>query len=67
MEIVKEMASNPRRISAIRIDVRFPTDFNTEDRASIQRIAMSCPVLVSLHPDVEKHVRFYFPDGSVLG
>ena len=66
MEIVKEMASNPRRIAAIRIDVHFPTDFNAEDRASIQRIAMSCPVIVSLHPDVEKQVRFHFPDGSVM-
>lgn len=64
MEIIKEMVSNPRRIDAIRIDVHFTNDFSDDDKASIQRIAMSCPVMVSLHPDVKKLVRFYFPDGS---
>lgn len=67
MEIIKEMASNPRRIDAIKIDVHFTKDFSDDDKASIQRIAMACPVMVSLHPDVKKQVRFYFPDGSSLG
>lgn len=66
MEIVKEMASEPRRIAAINVDIRFTQNFSAEDREAIQRIAMNCPVMVSLSPDVKKNVVMHFPDGSVL-
>jgi putative redox protein len=67
MDIVKVMANNPRRIAEINIDVRFPSNFSNDDKESIQRIAMTCPVMVSLGDDVKKIVKLYFPDGSAIG
>jgi putative redox protein len=66
MEIVKEMASNPRRISAIRIDIYFTNNFSEEDKQSIKRLGMNCPVMLSLGSEIEKDVRFNFPDGSIV-
>jgi putative redox protein len=66
MDIVKTMASDPRRIAAIDIDVRFSENYSDADKESIKRIAMNCPVIVSLSPDVKKNVRFFFPDGSEM-
>ena len=66
MEIVKTMANDPRRIAAIDIDIRFSQNFSDDDKNAIKRIAMNCPVMLSLHPDVKKNVRFYFPDGSEM-
>jgi putative redox protein len=66
MDIVKEMASNPRRIAAIKIDIRFTQNFSQDDKESIVRIGNACPVMVSLGADVQKDVRYIFPDGTVL-
>jgi hypothetical protein len=54
------MASNPRRIGEIKVSMEFPKEkeYNTKTRTIIERAALGCPVLESLHPELKKTVEF---------
>ncbi|HEX5001061.1 MAG TPA: OsmC family protein [Bacteroidia bacterium] len=63
LDIAKVMASNPRRVSEIR--VRFympPGHFNEKQRSILDLAARTCPVALSLHPDLKQTVTFQYPD-----
>lgn len=58
-EILKVMASGPRRISRIEIDMHMPKgDFSDDDKKILEKAALTCPVAMSLHPDIEQVIRF---------
>lgn len=58
-DVTKTMAANPRRVSRIEIEMRFTGAAYTEkEKQILERAAMTCPVFLSLHPDIEKDVRF---------
>lgn len=55
----KEMsADSPRRIARITVVFTIPQPPDHPKRALLEAAALSCPVHHSLHPDVEKPVRF---------
>jgi len=55
----KEMsADSPRRIARIGIVFTIPQPPDHPKRALLEAAALACPVHHSLHPDVEKPVRF---------
>ncbi len=57
--VLKEMTPQPpRRISRLTIALTVPLPENHPRREAIERAAMSCPVFLSLHPDIEKAVTF---------
>lgn len=56
--IVKIMAANPRRVSEIQIKFQFPEQYAEKDQKMLERAALTCPVLESLHPDLVKTVDF---------
>lgn len=59
IEVEKIMAATPRRISEIRLNVRFPeNDLSQETRDYFERIARNCPVAKSLHPDIVQTIHF---------
>ena len=60
-KVLKIMQSNPRRIAAIEIDI-FVSKPNLSDKEKnlLQRAAKTCPVALSLHPDLRQEVRFHF-------
>lgn len=61
VSILKRMASDPRRVSAIHVKLYFPdTKYTGEQIQLIKHTALNCPVALSLHPDLEQHVEFYF-------
>ncbi|XZF15641.1 OsmC family protein [Chitinophagaceae bacterium MMS25-I14] len=62
-DVEKVMAANPRRIGEIKINITFPKDRQYEDRhrSLLQKAAMTCPVIESLHPDLKKTVLFIWP------
>lgn len=62
-EVEKIMVPNPRRIGEIKASLTFagPDVYTPEWRESLERIAMTCPVLESLHPDCKKTVTFNWP------
>lgn len=56
---IKHMASDPRRIACIEVDllVTLALDATERQMEGLQRIASTCPVSRSLHPDIEQRVR----------
>lgn len=59
IEITKIMQVEPRKIAKIIVALFLP---NTSDKNKIilERAAMTCPVFLSLHPDIEKDVTFHW-------
>lgn len=63
IEITKIMSSDaPRRIAGIKCHLYFSPAFQASDEQKEQliRIARSCPVEKSLHPDVQLDVAFHW-------
>jgi len=56
--VTKTMASNPRRISKIEIDLQMPANISDKDRRILENTGNTCPVHHSLHPDIEKVIDF---------
>ena len=53
------MAANPRRIGEIVIDFTFPLNsYNEKEKLLIEKAAATCPVALSLHPDLIQTVNF---------
>ena len=56
--VTKYMASNPRRIAKIEIDLNMPTGLDAKQKKTLEHTAKTCPVHYSLHPDIERVIRF---------
>ncbi|WKV13656.1 OsmC family protein [Marivirga harenae] len=57
-DLQKEMASNPRRIKAITVNIDWKTNLSNKEIERLKRIALNCPVAKSLHPDIEQNINF---------
>lgn len=57
-EVTKHMASNPRRISKIEINLSLPAHVSEKNRTILERIGNTCPIHYSLHPDIEKVISY---------
>ena len=55
VDVTKHMGAEPRRIAKIEVAVTFPANIQPEakDKTILQRVGDNCPVIKSLHPDVE--------------
>ncbi|MBK7147804.1 MAG: OsmC family protein [Bacteroidetes bacterium] len=59
VEIRKVMYSEPRRIGEVYITLRFaPNHFSDKDKVMLENVARTCPVALSLHPDITQHITF---------
>ena len=56
----KHMISDPRRIGKIDVKVQFPDTLilTEKDRIILERTGNNCPVVKSLHPDVELVINY---------
>lgn len=60
-EVTKIMAENPRRVSEIVVNFQFPANgYSDKDKTIIERSAHTCPVAMSLHPDIKQTVSFNY-------
>lgn len=59
-EVTKTMASNPRRISKIEVILRLPSGVSEKHKKILENTANTCPVHHSLHPDIDKDIRFHW-------
>ena len=60
-EIVKHMSTEPpRRIAQIDVTFRLPASLSANDRTLLERSAHTCPVTLSLHPDVKQNIVFIY-------
>lgn len=56
--VTKIMQAEPRRINAIEIDFEMSISADEKTKAILERTAMTCPVFLSLNPEIEKKIRF---------
>ncbi len=62
-EITKIMASDPRRISEVKIILTFPdVTYTDRQKKILEKISKTCPVALSLHPDLKQDVQLIFKD-----
>lgn len=56
-------AQPPRRIARIEVELQMRTnvELTDEQRQKCEEIAHTCPVALTLHPDVEQAVTFHWP------
>ena len=59
--VTKIMASNPRRISRIEVEMIMSAHVSEKQKTILEHTARTCPVIQSLHPDIEKEVNFNWP------
>lgn len=57
-EITKHMAANPRRISKIELRLTLPSGLEEKHRKILEHTANTCPVIYSIHADIEKAIDF---------
>ena len=55
-------AEGPRRIARLEISFTMPAGLNPHQRECLEQCARSCPVRLSLHPQIEVPVEFHYPD-----
>jgi uncharacterized OsmC-like protein len=57
----KVMVSDPRRISEIKIEFKMPANnYTDEQKKLIEEIAHTCPVALSIHPDIKQNIVFNY-------
>ena len=59
-ELLKKMASDPRRVAGIVATIKLPKGLNDEQKEILETAAHNCPVAKSLHPSVEQQVKFEY-------
>jgi len=61
VKIWKIMVSDPRRVGEVKIELTFPkNDFTDKEKKIIERSAFTCPVYLSLHPEMKKTIEFRY-------
>jgi len=58
VSITKIMQAEPRKIAKIEVVLNMSIETSEKNKTILERAAMTCPVLLSLHPDIEKDVVF---------
>ncbi len=59
IDVTKHMLSDPRRIGKIDVNLHLPAaGLEEKDRLVLQKIGDNCPVMKSLHPDLEVAVAY---------
>ncbi|MBK8347493.1 MAG: OsmC family protein [Saprospiraceae bacterium] len=66
LEITKHMVSDPRRISGIDINVILPPiRYSTKEKKILETAGRTCPVALSLHPDLKQDILFVWQDDEL--
>lgn len=61
-KVTKIMASNPRRVSEVIVELYFPhNNYSEKERRLIEYSAYNCPVAKSLHPDLIQTIKITYP------
>ena len=59
-DVTKHMAAEPRRIRQIDVQFRLPASLPDKERALLERAARTCPVALSLNPEIVQQVQFSY-------
>lgn len=58
VEVTKIMQAEPRKIAKIIVVLNMTITPSDKTKIILERAAMTCPVFLSLHPDIEKEITF---------
>jgi putative redox protein len=62
-DVLKVMANNPRRVEKTVVNITFEqSPLDASQRATMEQIALNCPVAKSLHPDLVMETHFHYLD-----
>lgn len=69
IEVEKIMKADPRRIGGINLTFHFPDSLQVEEKQKtiLERAAHTCPVMYSIHPDIEVNVTFNWKPEMIVG
>ncbi|HSQ43976.1 MAG TPA: OsmC family protein [Ginsengibacter sp.] len=56
--VIKHMFSNPRRVGKIEVIVTLPPNGSERDRQVLEQTGNNCPVIKSIHPDIEVVINY---------
>ncbi|OON68341.1 OsmC family protein [Hymenobacter sp. CRA2] len=59
-EVTKHMAAEPRRIAEIEVAFKMPASLSAKERATLENAARTCPVALSLNPEIRQSVQFTY-------
>ena len=61
VKITKIMVANPRKVGEIVVELNFPANnYSEKEKKIIENAAKTCPVALSLHPDLKQTVFLNF-------
>jgi len=61
ISITKIMAANPRRVSEVHISFEMPAiNYTDKEKSILELAARTCPVALSVHPDIKQLLRFNY-------
>ncbi|MBL9039851.1 MAG: OsmC family protein [Archangium sp.] len=60
-EVVKVMAGPPRRVGQVSLRFAMPAGVKAEHRSRLETIARECPVMRSIHPELQVPMSFSYP------
>jgi putative redox protein len=60
LAVQKYMLSDPRRVGKIDVFLKFPASLKLDEKNKIilERVGNTCPVIKSIHPDIEANVQY---------
>lgn len=61
-DINKVMVDDRSRIIKLEVVIHMPDTYPNEEREILEKAAHGCPVMQSLHPDIEENVIFDYPE-----
>ncbi len=62
-DVLKVMASTPRRISEIHVSLHIHEAWNSKEKKLMEQTALTCPVAQSLHPNILQEIKFEYKEG----
>ena len=60
IDVTKIMQAEPHKIDKIKIVMNMSIATDEKNKTILERVAMNCPVLLSLNPDIEKDITFHW-------
>ncbi|HNP49569.1 MAG TPA: OsmC family protein [Bacteroidia bacterium] len=61
LSITKIMAANPRRVAEVQVELSMPDrEYSDREKAMLIHTAETCPVALSLHPDLKQKITFHW-------
>ena len=60
VEVTKHMLPDPRRVAKIEVKLTMPStlQLDEKDKTILERVGNNCPVIKSLHPDLEVIIEY---------